>query len=153
VIHSEDGLEYVSPQHDTVFVLYDFSDNIFEVLYKKECRILGYSALLDIVSKKYFMPELDRPLFSISMENVVSCFTGFRNREEVVSCSGRNTNFDSFNNSSNVFINTRTHWSLASITWVAVFERSLTVTKLPTLLPIKLEERNISMQSLSIFQL
>lgn len=86
VIHSEDGLEYVSPQHDTVFVLYDFSDLVYEVLYKKECRILGYSALFDIVSKKYFMPELDRPLFSISMENVVSCFTGFRNREEVVRC-------------------------------------------------------------------
>ncbi|XP_046640377.1 protein ECT2-like [Daphnia pulicaria] len=89
VFHSEDGLEFVNPQHDTVFVLYEFSDEVFEVLYKKECRILGYSALLDIVSKKYLMPELDRPLFSISMENVVSCFTGFRNREEVntlVSC-------------------------------------------------------------------
>lgn len=86
VFYSEDGLEYVNPQHDTVFVLYEFSDLVYEVLYKKECRILGYSALLDIVSKKYFMPELDRPLFSISLENVVSCFTGFRNREEVVRC-------------------------------------------------------------------
>lgn len=85
-----------------MFVLYEFSDEVFEVLYKKECRILGYSALLDIVSKKYFMPELDRPLFSISMENVVSCFTGFRNREEVVSCFKRNAIFQSFNNWNNV---------------------------------------------------
>jgi hypothetical protein len=85
VFHSQDGLEYVSPQQDTVFVLYEFADPLYEVLYKKECRILGYAALLDIVSKKYPMPELDRPLFSISMENVVSCFTGFRNRDEVVS--------------------------------------------------------------------
>lgn len=68
-----------------MFVLYEFADPLYEVLYKKECRIMGYSALLDIAFKKYPMPELDRPLFSISMENVVSCFTGFRNREEVVS--------------------------------------------------------------------
>ena len=87
MFHSEDGLEYVSPQQDTVFVLYEFADPVYEVLYKKECRILGYSALLDIVSKKYPIPELDRPLFCISMENVVSCFTGFRNRDEVVSLS------------------------------------------------------------------
>lgn len=75
----------MNPQQGTVFVLYEFADPLYEVLYKKECRILGYSALLDIALKKYPMPELDRPLFSISMENVVSCFTGFRNREEVVS--------------------------------------------------------------------
>lgn len=87
VVLSEDGLEYINPQQDTVFVLYEFTDPLFEVLYRKDCRILGYSALLDIVSKKYPMPELDRPLFSTSMENVVSCFTGFRNREEVVSRS------------------------------------------------------------------
>jgi len=89
VVYSEDGLEYVNPQLDTVFVLYEFSGEEYETLYQRESRILGYPALLEIANKKCPIPDLDRPLFSISMENVVTCFTGFRNREEVnwlVSC-------------------------------------------------------------------
>ena len=85
VVYSEDGLEYVNPQLDTVFVLYEFSGEEYETLYQRESRILGYPALLEIANKKCPIPDLDRPLFSISMENVVTCFTGFRNREEVVS--------------------------------------------------------------------
>ena len=84
MIYSEDGSEFVSPQLDTVFVLYEFSGEVYESLYQKECRILGYPALLEISRQKCPVPDLDRPLFSISMENVVTCFTGFRNREEVV---------------------------------------------------------------------
>ena len=85
VVYSEDGLEYVNPQLDTVFVLYEFSGEEYETLYQRESRILGYPALLEIANKKCPIPDLDRPLFSLAMEQVITCFTGFRNREEVVS--------------------------------------------------------------------
>ena len=84
MVHSENGLEHISPDHSTIFVLYDFEGTVYEELYQKECRILGYPALLEIAAKKGQIPDLDRPLFSMSMENVVSSLTGFRNRDEVV---------------------------------------------------------------------
>ena len=84
MVYSEEGLEYINTTQDTVFVVYDFGDSLYEMLYLKECRIIGYPALMDLSARKENLPELDRPLFSKSMENVVSCFTGFRNREELV---------------------------------------------------------------------
>jgi len=84
VVLSEEGLECINSQQDTVFVVYDFGDALYETLYLKACRIIGYPALLTLAAKKEPIPELERPLFSKSMEGVVSCFTGFRNREELV---------------------------------------------------------------------
>ncbi len=86
MVYSEDGSEYITPLLDTVFVMFEFTGPEYDLLYKKDCRLLGYPALLEFAVKCYPVPDLDRPLFSTSMENVVTCFTGFRNREEVV-CS------------------------------------------------------------------
>ena len=69
---------------DTVFVVHEFSGDEYDKLFKNECRILGYPALFTLASKKYPIPDLERPLFSLAMDNVVTCFTGFRNRDEVV---------------------------------------------------------------------
>ena len=110
-----------------MFVLYEFADPLFEALYKKESRILGYPALLDIACKKYTMPDLDRPLFSLSMENVVSCFTGFRNREEVV----RQFFYLLLCISENLFIY-RMVWCHAFIIWEEASEKNLTATKFLT---------------------
>ena len=84
VVRSDNGSEHISPLLDTVFVMFEFTGPDYDNLYRKECRIIGYPALLELVVKKYPIPDLDRPLFSLSMENIVTCFTGFRNRDEVV---------------------------------------------------------------------
>ena len=87
VVHSVDGLEHVNNQHTTVFVLYDFEDAVYTTLHQRDCRILGYPALLEIATRKQPIPDLDRPLYSFCMENIISCFTAFRDRDEIVSLS------------------------------------------------------------------
>lgn len=48
-------------------------------------RLLGYPALLRLSRLGYPLPDLERPLYSTAMEHVVTCFTGFRDRAQVVS--------------------------------------------------------------------
>ena len=87
MVHSVDGLEHVNNQHTTVFILHDFEDAVYTALHQRDCRILGYPALLEIAARKQPIPDLDRPLYSFCMENIISCFTAFRDRDEIVSSS------------------------------------------------------------------
>lgn len=136
VVYSENGLEYVNPQLDTVFVLYEFSGEQYETLYLKEARIIGYPAFLDIVRKKRPIPDLDRPLFSVSMEDVITCFTGFRNREKVVSFDQHSLlEINQYKQKINTFISVilfRTGLFLVSTTWEAVSVKILITVVLPT---------------------
>nr|CAI5842869.1 unnamed protein product [Callosobruchus analis] len=84
VVTSKDGQEY---SHDdscsTIFVLENFEGNVFEKLHKSRKRLLGRTALQQLVKKKEKLPLNTRPLFNLAMTGVVVCFTGFRNKEEL----------------------------------------------------------------------
>lgn len=87
IITSETGIEFV---HDTtcttVFILDDFDNPNFKQLSKSPHRILGSIALQQIAEKKEKLPNNTRPLYNMSMAGVVVCFTGFRKKEDLVSC-------------------------------------------------------------------
>ncbi|KAJ1087590.1 hypothetical protein NDU88_000757 [Pleurodeles waltl] len=73
-----------SPEFETVFVLSDFQNPVFNRLYKAECRILGPPIVLYCSQKGEPLPFTSRPLYSPSMLNLVLCFTGFRRKDELV---------------------------------------------------------------------
>ncbi|XP_078521572.1 protein ECT2 [Lissotriton helveticus] len=73
-----------SPEFETVFVLSDFQNPVFNHLYKAECRILGPPIVLYCSQKGEPLPFTSRPLYSPSMLNLVLCFTGFRRKDELV---------------------------------------------------------------------
>nr|XP_060623495.1 protein ECT2 isoform X4 [Anolis sagrei ordinatus] len=74
-----DSLEF-----ETVFVVADFQDSVFNTLYKAECRILGPPIVLQCARKGEPLPFSCRPLYCGSMMDLVLCFTGFRKKEELV---------------------------------------------------------------------
>ncbi|XP_006021776.1 protein ECT2 isoform X2 [Alligator sinensis] len=76
--------DFESPEFETVFVIADFQDSIFNKLYKADCRILGPSVVLRCAQKGEPLPFSCRPLYCASMLNLVLCFSGFRKKEELV---------------------------------------------------------------------
>lgn len=87
VLTSVSGLEFTDNEHTckTVFVLDSFDDDVFKALFKLRQCILGPTALQQLAIKKEKLPDNIRPLFNLSMGGVVVCFTGFRNKEDLVS--------------------------------------------------------------------
>ncbi|XP_021251951.1 protein ECT2 isoform X2 [Numida meleagris] len=73
-----------SPEFETVFVVTDFQDSIFNNLCKAECRVIGPPVVLHCAQKGEPLPFSCRPLYCASMLNLVLCFTGFRKKEELV---------------------------------------------------------------------
>ncbi|KAJ6660983.1 hypothetical protein lerEdw1_017003 [Lerista edwardsae] len=73
-----------SPEIETVFVIADFQDSVFEGLHKTDCRVLGPPIIKHCARKGEPLPFSCRPLFCASMVNLVLCFTGFRKKEELV---------------------------------------------------------------------
>uniref|UniRef100_A0A8D0H398 Epithelial cell transforming 2 n=1 Tax=Sphenodon punctatus TaxID=8508 RepID=A0A8D0H398_SPHPU len=73
-----------SPEFETVFVLADFEDPIFNYLYKADCRVLGLPIVLHCAQKGEALPFSCRPLYCATMLNLVLCFTGFRKKEQLV---------------------------------------------------------------------
>ncbi|KAK9512129.1 hypothetical protein O3M35_000625 [Rhynocoris fuscipes] len=81
---SEDGSEWIdSPINSTVFVVEEFSGPLFDSLKEKGHRILGPTSFKELAQQKKPLPENPRPLYSLAMEGVVVCFTGFRKKEEL----------------------------------------------------------------------
>ncbi|XP_053167640.1 protein ECT2 isoform X2 [Hemicordylus capensis] len=74
-----DSLEF-----ETIFVIADFQDSIFNDLYKADCRVLGPPIVMHCARKGEPLPFSCRPLYCASMLNLVLCFTGFRKKEELV---------------------------------------------------------------------
>ncbi|XP_062438419.1 protein ECT2 isoform X1 [Rhea pennata] len=96
IIHMEIKLPYIkmdtieelgdsdSPELETVFVVTDFQDSIFNNLYKADCRVIGPPVVLHCAQKGEPLPFSCRPLYCASMLNLVLCFTGFRKKDELV---------------------------------------------------------------------
>uniref|UniRef100_A0A8B9QAH8 Epithelial cell transforming 2 n=1 Tax=Apteryx owenii TaxID=8824 RepID=A0A8B9QAH8_APTOW len=96
IIHMEIKVPYIkmdtieelgdsdSPEFETVFVVTDFQDSIFNNLYKADCRVVGPPVVLHCARKGEPLPFSCRPLYCASMLNLVLCFTGFRKKDELV---------------------------------------------------------------------
>nr|XP_013800672.1 PREDICTED: protein ECT2 [Apteryx mantelli mantelli] len=96
IIHMEIKVPYIkmdtieelgdsdSPEFETVFVVTDFQDSIFNNLYKADCRVVGPPVVLHCAQKGEPLPFSCRPLYCASMLNLVLCFTGFRKKDELV---------------------------------------------------------------------
>lgn len=80
------GEEYLNSDSDitTVFVLDSFEGDIFNTLHKAKQLVLGPPALRQLADRKEVLPNNTRPLFNLAMLGVVVCFTGFRNKEDLV---------------------------------------------------------------------
>ncbi|KAM6063452.1 protein ECT2 isoform 4-T4 [Chlamydotis macqueenii] len=73
-----------SPEFETVYVVSDFQDSIFNNLCKADCRVVGPPVVLHCARKGEPLPFSCRPLYCASMLNLVLCFTGFRKKDELV---------------------------------------------------------------------
>lgn len=86
IISSKDGQDFA---HDigctTIFVVDNFEGDVYNKLYKTKQPLLGPPALRQLLQKSRKLPNNARPLFNLAMTGVVVCFTGFRNKEELVS--------------------------------------------------------------------
>lgn len=86
IVSSKDGQDYA---HDksctTIFVINNFEGDVYNMLYKTKQPLLGPPALTQLAQKNEKLPNNTRPLFNLAMTGVVVCFTGFRNKEELVS--------------------------------------------------------------------
>lgn len=89
VVTSETGDEFVGDTTwTTFFILPDFDGPMFEAIQATGHRILGPPALQHhqthneglVVNKK-------RPVYNYSMKGVITCFTGIRNKGELVSAN------------------------------------------------------------------
>uniref|UniRef100_A0A3B4BD08 Uncharacterized protein n=1 Tax=Periophthalmus magnuspinnatus TaxID=409849 RepID=A0A3B4BD08_9GOBI len=70
---------------ETVFVLSHFDSPDYTYLYKQDNRIVGPPVVMHCAAKDEPLPFSCRPLYSTTMLNLSLCFTGFRNKEEMVS--------------------------------------------------------------------
>ncbi|KAF1489969.1 Protein ECT2, partial [Pygoscelis antarcticus] len=96
IIHMEIKVPYIktntieelgdsdSPEFETIFVISDFQDSIFNKLCKADCRVIGPPVVLHCAQKGEPLPFSCRPLYCASMLNLVLCFTGFRKKDELV---------------------------------------------------------------------
>ncbi|KFP52368.1 Protein ECT2, partial [Cathartes aura] len=96
IIHMEIKVPYIktdmveelgdsdSPEFETIFVVSDFQDSIFNNLCKADCRVIGPPVVLHCAQKGEPLPFSCRPLYCASMLNLVLCFTGFRKKDELV---------------------------------------------------------------------
>ncbi|KAI8498895.1 Protein T2 [Branchiostoma belcheri] len=87
VVKSSTGEEYMtdSDDYDTVFVLAEFEGPGFEALHKSDLRsrVLGPSAVVRYAEMGDGLPSVQRPLYCTSMKDLILCFTGFRQKEQL----------------------------------------------------------------------
>ncbi|XP_030351603.1 protein ECT2 isoform X5 [Strigops habroptila] len=96
IIHMEIKVPYIktdtieelgdsdSPEFESIFVVSEFQDSIFNNLCKADCRVIGPPVVLHCAQKGEPLPFSCRPLYCASMLNLVLCFTGFRKKDELV---------------------------------------------------------------------
>ncbi|KAM4695432.1 protein ECT2 isoform 1-T2 [Discoglossus pictus] len=80
----EEFLNSDSPEFETVYVISEFQNPSYRYLYKADCRVLGPPIILYCAQRGEPLPFTCRPLYCASMLNLVLCFTGFRQKEELV---------------------------------------------------------------------
>lgn len=85
IVKSETGQEYINDNNcSTIFVLENFEGDVYNTLYKAKQPLLGPPALQELAADKKPLPKNTRPLYNLAMSGVVVCFTGFRNKDELV---------------------------------------------------------------------
>lgn len=85
IVTSKTGEEYARDHScSTIFVIDNFNGDIYENLYKSRHPLLGPPALQQLANKNEKLPNNTRPLFNLAMLGVVVCFTGFRNKDDLV---------------------------------------------------------------------
>ncbi|KAM9007317.1 protein ECT2 isoform 3-T3 [Ara ararauna] len=96
IIHMEIKVPYIktdtieelgdsdSPEFESIFVVSEFQDSLFNNLCKADCRVIGPPVVLHCARKGEPLPFSCRPLYCASMLNLVLCFTGFRKKDELV---------------------------------------------------------------------
>ncbi|KAG8445174.1 hypothetical protein GDO86_010083 [Hymenochirus boettgeri] len=80
----EEFIEADTPEFESVFVISDFQNPSYRILYKADCRMIGPPIVFYCSQKGEPLPFTSRPLYCASMLNLVLCFTGFRRKEELV---------------------------------------------------------------------
>ncbi|XP_066591325.1 protein ECT2 isoform X2 [Prorops nasuta] len=84
VLKSKTGMEYIDDTaYCTYFILQEFEGPEYDVLHKSAHRILGPTALLQLVEKRESLPSISRPLYTQAMVGSVIVFTGFRKKDEL----------------------------------------------------------------------
>lgn len=88
IVTSDTGFEYAADTNcSTIFIIDNFDGEIFDTLYKSKHPILGPPAIQQLTNKNDKLPNNIRPLYTLSMVGVVVCFTGFRDRDNLVGIS------------------------------------------------------------------
>lgn len=86
IVSSKDGQDFAQDDScSTVFVLEEFEGDVFNRLYRSKLQLLGPVALKQLALKKEKLPCNTRPLHNLAMTGIIVCFTGFREKEELVS--------------------------------------------------------------------
>ena len=86
VVSSGDGKDCIQEDcYGTIFVLEQFDGDVYSCLCKQKQSLLGPVALQQLANKNESLPDNTRPLFNLSMTGVVVCFTGFRDKNDLVS--------------------------------------------------------------------
>ncbi|XP_022098002.1 protein ECT2-like [Acanthaster planci] len=82
---SETGIENVMEPAgvETIFVLDEFEGEAFENLRRSGCKILGPPVTYQCAANKQPLPFTSRPLYCCHMSQLVICFTGFVEKEEL----------------------------------------------------------------------
>ncbi|KAK6644547.1 hypothetical protein RUM43_000814 [Polyplax serrata] len=91
VVISETGQEFVTDDsYTTYFVLKEFQGPGYDYLCQMKCRILGSTALQELVNSNEPLPPSDRirPMYCLSMKGLIICFTGFRKRTDLCHLAG-----------------------------------------------------------------
>ncbi|XP_070538599.1 protein ECT2-like [Ptychodera flava] len=87
VVHSKNGREYTNDavdEYDTVFVFHKFEGPDYDYIRRLDYfRIMGPPALLKCAKNNEPLPCNTRPLYCTLMSQLIVCFTGFRNKEEI----------------------------------------------------------------------
>ncbi|KAL8598805.1 hypothetical protein ACOMHN_015384 [Nucella lapillus] len=85
-VHASDtGLDFVqsASECETVFVLSEFEGETYHKLHRAEARIIGPPVVLDCRKNTQALPYSTRPLFCMSMQRIIVCFTGFKGRDRL----------------------------------------------------------------------
>ncbi|XP_076454134.1 protein ECT2-like [Babylonia areolata] len=85
VTTSDTGLECIqtASECETLFVLTDFEGEKYHKLHRAEARIIGPPVILGCKRNAQVLPYSSRPLFCMSMQRIIVCFTGFKGRDRL----------------------------------------------------------------------
>lgn len=75
--------DHVPDECDMVFICEDFEGEVYQYLCSKKFRVLGPPCVLSCAQRNQPLPNSMRPIYSCTMEGIIICFTGFKDKEEL----------------------------------------------------------------------